>query len=253
MTKIASEEAKRIIEHYLVCKDDLTYFDILKYGLSQKEAECLLNNWHQFDRPDIYSVSSEKIYGIEHFEYDAHGRHKRGSLQRKENNLIAKEMKQKAYGMLKDNDSCVISREMQSKANEDNYKNNFIYAFNTHYSKIDNYRIRLLERAGSNKIPVSMWFIAEDVTALGTHIIHRSKTGATYNLAWPLLFPEVEEIFKQSDKIDGIIFADNYYKKLTLIKRDKNAVDEFKKHNLYPNDKFLFFEPHTVLISEKIQ
>jgi len=60
MIKIACEEAKRIIGHYLVCKDDLTYFDILRYGVSQKEAEHLLNNWRQYDRPDIYSVSSEK-------------------------------------------------------------------------------------------------------------------------------------------------------------------------------------------------
>lgn len=71
MIKIACE-AKRIIEHYLVQKDNSMYFNVEKYGVNQKEAERLLNNWHQFDRPDIYSVSSEKIYGIEHFEYDAH-------------------------------------------------------------------------------------------------------------------------------------------------------------------------------------
>lgn len=82
----------------------------MKYGVSQKEAEHLLNNWHQFDRPDIYSVSSEKIYGIEHFEYDAHRRNKRGSLQRKENNLIVEEMKQKAYAVLKDK-VCIERRD----------------------------------------------------------------------------------------------------------------------------------------------
>ena len=121
MTKIASEEAKRIIEHYLVCKDDLTYFDILKYGVSQKEAGCLLNNWHQFDRPDIYSVSSEKIYGIEHFEYDAHGRHKRGSLQRKENNLITEEDSLiPPHGVISKNDVIMAKRHRfkNAKLNE---------------------------------------------------------------------------------------------------------------------------------------
>jgi len=101
---------------------------------------------------------------------------------------------------------------MQLKANEDNYKNNFIHFFAAHYSKVDDYRNRLLGFADSNDVPVSIWFMAEDVTMLGTRIIHRDKTGVTYNLAWPLLFPEIEEIFMQSDKIDGIIFADNYYK-----------------------------------------
>lgn len=244
-------EAERSIEHYTVCKDDLMYFDILKYGVNQKEAEHLLNNWHQFDRPDIYSVSNEKIYGIEHFEYDAHGRHKRGSLQRKENNLITKEMKQKAYGMLKDNDSCVISREMQSKANEDNYKNNFIQAFNNHYSKVHDYKNRLLEIASSKNLPISIWFMAEDVTMLGTHIICRDKPNAAPCPAWPLLFPEVEKIFMQSNKINGIVFADNYYKKLTFVKRNKNAIEEFKKNNSQPNSEFIFFNPHVMSIFKK--
>ena len=252
MTKMASEEAKRIIEHYLVCKDDLTYFDILKYGVSQKEAECLLNNWHQFDRPDIYLVSSEKIYGIEHFEYDAHRRNKRGSLQRKENNLIVEEMKQKAYAVLKDKDSCVLRGEIQSKANVDNYKNNFIQAFNDHYSKVHDYKNRLIEVASSKNPPISIWFMAEDVTMLGTHIICRDKANTALCPAWPLLFPEVEEIFMQSNKIDGIIFADNYYKKLTFVKRNKDAIEEFKKNNSKPNSEFFFFNPHVMSIFEKI-
>ena len=96
-----------------------------------------------------------------------------------------------------------------------------------------------------------MWFIAEDVTALGAHIIHRSKTGATCNLAWPLLFPEVEEIFMQSDKIDGIIFTD-YYEELTLVKRNKNAIEEFKRYNSRPINKFFFFNPHIMSFYEKI-
>ena len=37
MIKIACEEVKRIIKHYLVCKDDLTYFDILKCVVIQKK------------------------------------------------------------------------------------------------------------------------------------------------------------------------------------------------------------------------
>ena len=245
-------EAERIMEHYAICKDDLSFFSIIKCGVNQEEAECLLRNWHSYDRPDIYSFCNEKIYGREHFEYDAHRCNKRGSLQRKEDNLIAKEMNQKAYAVLKDNDSCVLSGEIQSKANANNYKNNFIQAFNDHYSKVHDYKNRLLEVAGSINLPISIWFMAEDVTMLGTRIIHRDKTGVTYNLAWPLLFPEIEEIFMQSNKIDGIIFADNYYKKLTFVKRNKNAIEEFKENNSQPNGEFLFFNPHVMSIFEKI-
>ena len=231
-------EAERIMEHYTVRKDDLRSFSVVGCGINKEEVECLLRNWHSYDRPDIYSFCNEKIYGIEHFEYDAHKRNKRGSLQRKENNLIVEEMKQKAYAMLKDKDSCVLRGEIQSKANVDNYKNNFIQAFNDHYSKVHDYKNRLIEVASSKKPPISIWFMAEDVTMLGP--------------AWPLLFPEVEEIFMQSNKIDGIIFADNYYKKLTFVKRNKNAIEEFKKNNSQPNSEFLFFNPHVMSIFEKI-
>lgn len=244
-------EAERIMEHYTVCKDDLRSFSIVECGVNQEEVECLLRNWHSYDRPDIYSFCNEKIYGIEHFEYDAHKRNKRGSLQRKEDNLIAKEMKQKAYAALKDKDSCVLRGEIRSKANVDNYKNNFIQAFNDHYSKVHDYKNRLLEVASSKNPPVSIWFMAEDVTMLGTHINCRDNANATLHPAWPLLFPEVEKIFMQSSKIDGIIFADNYYKILTLVKRNKNAIAEFKKNNSQPNSEFLFFNPHVMSIFKK--
>jgi|GEM_PF-6605117 hypothetical protein len=120
MIKIACE-AKRIIEHYLVQKDNSMYFNVKKYGVNQKEAERLLNNWHQFDRPDIYSVSSEKIYGIEHFEYDTHGCHKRGSLQQKENNLITEEDSLiPPHGVISKNDVIMAKRHRfkNAKLNE---------------------------------------------------------------------------------------------------------------------------------------
>ena len=245
-------EAKRIMEHYVVRKGNLGSINILKYGVNQEEAEYLLRSWHSYDRPDMYSFCNEKIYGIEHFEYDAHKRNNRGSLQRKEDNLIVKEMNQKAFGVLKDNDSCVFNEEMQSKANEDNYKNNFIYAFNDHYSKVCDYKNRLLEVADSRSLPTSIWFMAEDVTMLGAHIIRRDKTNATLYPAWPLLFPEVEKIFMQSNEIDGIIFADYYYEELTLVKRNKNAIEEFKRYNSRPINKFFFFNPHIMSFYEKI-
>ena len=94
--------------------------------------------------------------------------------------------------------------------------------------------------------------MAEDVTMLGTHINCRDKANAELCPAWPLLFPEVEKIFMQSNKIDGIIFADNYYKKLTFVKRNKNAIEEFKENNSQPNGEFLFFNPHVTSIFEKI-
>ena len=53
-------EAERIIWHHLVQKDNSMYFNAMKCEVSQKEAKQLLNNWCQYDRPDIYSVSSEK-------------------------------------------------------------------------------------------------------------------------------------------------------------------------------------------------
>lgn len=153
--------------------------------------------------------------------------------------------------MLKDKDSCVLSGEIQSKANVDNYKNNFIQAPNDHYSKVHDYKNRLLKVASSKKPPVSIWFMAEDVTMLGTHINCRDKANAVLRPAWPLLFPEVEKIFMQSSKIDGIIFADNYYKILTFVKRNKNAIEEFKKNNSQPNSEFLFFNPHVMSIFKK--
>ena len=53
-------EAERIMWHYLVQKDNVMHFNVMKCGVSQKEAKHLLNNRRQYDRPDIYSASSEK-------------------------------------------------------------------------------------------------------------------------------------------------------------------------------------------------
>ena len=245
-------EAKRILEHYLFHSDNNFVFSISPFGVGPEKRKAILREWHSFERPDIYSNYNGKIYGLEHFEYDAHGRGKKGSLQRRENVKIKQSVEEEIKEKFKDHDSVTSFRELKSKANEEDYKANFVGSFKAHYSKIDEYKDHLSKTFDIDSKDIPIWFIAEDMTMLGSYFVCRNKPKQGAEPAFPLFFPEIEELFLKSKKLEGIIFADNCNKVLTIVKRNKKAVEMLKKHHHYFGESLFFFEPRIASTAIKI-
>lgn len=245
-------ESKRILKHYSFHKDNNFFFNITAFGVSIEKRKAVLREWHSFERPDIYSKYNGNIHGLEHFEYDAHSCSKKGSLQRRENIKIKCSVEKEIREKFKTQNSATSFRELNSKANENDYKANFISSFAKHYSKIDEYKNHLSKEFGINSKNIPIWFIAEDMTMLGSHFICYNKSEQGIEPAFPLFFPEIEELFLKSEKLEGIIFADNCNKILTLVKRNKHAIKLLKNHYHYFGEPLFFFEPKIANIAIKI-
>ena len=90
------------------------------------------------------------------------------------------------------------------------------------------------------------------MTPLGTYFIYRNRLKQGLEPAFPIFFPEIEKLSLESAKIDGIIFADNCNKVLSLVKRTTSSVEALKKYHHYRGEPLFFFEPKIASTAIKI-
>ena len=253
MTK---NEAEYISRKYLNHDSKSPYLECSLLGLSLSEAERILNGWHSFESPDIYTKYNKTVYGLEHFKYDARKRNKNGSQQRRDDIKIKQSADEKIRKKIEIEDSATAHEEIKSVPKPEYYKDNFIASFKLHYSKIDRYKENLSNKLGVNKENVAIWFIAEDETILGSRFEPEHDDNINTRPFFPLFFPEIENLFIESKNLEGIIFisAKNPYDKtLTLVKRTKHSVKELKKYHDYRGEPLFFFEsPQFAMFAEKI-
>ena len=235
-----ANEAKKILEHYLFRNGDNLAFSVDLFGVSQDECHEILRNWHPFERPDIYSTNENAIYGLEHFEYDAHRHGRKGSQSSKERHSIKQTIDADIREKFEHQAVVTSFRSMSSKANEEYYKGSFIDTFTEHYAKVENYKNNIATELNIGSKDISIWFIAEDMTPLGTYFICRNKPKQGLEPAFPIFFPEIEKLFLESTKIDGIIFADNCNKILSLVKRDTSSIEALKEYHHYQGESLFF-------------
>ena len=253
MTK---NEAEYISRKYLNHDSKSPYLECSLLGLSLSEAERILNGWHSFESPDIYTKYNKTVYGLEHFKYDARKRNKNGSQQRRDEIKIKQSADEKIRKKIEIEDSATAHEEIKPVPKPEYYKDNFIASFKLHYSKIDRYKENLSNKLGVNKENVAIWFIAEDETIFGSSCCYNHDNSISRRPFFPLFFPEIENLFIESKNLEGIIFisAKNPYDKtLTLVKRTKHSVKELKKYHDYRGEPLFFFEsPQFAMFAEKI-
>ena len=253
MTK---NEAEYISRKYLNHDSKSPYLECSLLGLGKRKAKRILSNWHSFESPDIYTKYDKTVYGLEHFKYDARKRNKNGSQQRRDEMKIKQSADKKIRKKIKTENSITIHEEIKSVPKPEYYKDNFITSFKLHYSKIDQYKENLSSKLGVDKENVTIWFIAEDETILGSRFEPEHDDNINTRPFFPLFFPEIENLFIESKNLEGIIFisAENPYDKtLTLVKRTKHSVKELKKYHDYRGEPLFFFEnPQVVMFAGKI-
>lgn len=253
MTK---NEAEYISRRYLNHDSKSPYLECSLLGLSLSEAERILNGWHSFESPDIYTKYNKTVYGLEHFKYDARKRNKNGSQQRRGEIKIKQSADEKIRKKIEIEDSATAHEEIKSVPKPEYYKDNFIASFKLHYSKIDQYKENLSNKLGVDKENVAIWFIAEDETMLGSHFEPEYDNNINMQPFFPLFFPEIENLFIESKNLEGIIFISTKNsddKTLTLVKRDKHSVKELKKYHDYHGEPPFFSEnPQVVMFAGKI-
>lgn len=169
--------------------------------------------------PDLISIYGNKIYGIEHFEFDSTKNiAKKGSSYKRQlakiDHKIDKEIKNKAK--VENVTPLMLNQDLQQ------YINNFKDIFNKHYTQINQYLKNLnLDYPNSKK---EIWFFIEDVTPLGNSYLNNKCKPKLFH---PMLSMELIELIEKSNKIGGIILAVKNI--LYIYSNNKFEIDILKK------------------------
>ena len=103
------------------------------HALSAKELSFALKNMNQFERPDLFAVTDNRIIILEHFEFDASKRSRKGLIGKREEHQLEKRRISAKTNSILSLDKATYSISLYSWAN------NFTHYFDRHYSKIPDY------------------------------------------------------------------------------------------------------------------
>lgn len=234
----------------------------------EKELECIkiINKKNLFspaiifeesERPDFISI--DKTIGVEHFLIDVlETSKKEGSLSRKQDYLI-----KNTIGYYKENPEEVLDNDIKNgKATDfissiinkplngirgfdcEKFKNSFIRIYKDHYKNIDDYKKNaekiffLIEIRYPNPIINKFGYIVKDN--------RKERCQAVKGIPFP---KEIINIFKNSDKLDGIIlcfvpyeYISNKIGKYKIIKIENKDFNNFEKiKGIVACDKFDYY------------
>ena len=117
----------------------------------------MLNNLKSFEAPDMYSKIDNDVYIIEHFEFDASKRNRKGMSGIKEENALKQRISEKT-------EENYIIDQVHYNVDKQSFQKNFEGVFDHHYKKIDKY-IENLKNQGilcdSDRVHVG--FFAENI------------------------------------------------------------------------------------------
>ena len=206
---------------------------ILAFGITEEEARNMLISMRQFggtkqdkteiDGPDMVSVFDGHKIGIEHFEYDASPKGRKGSFERKLLEKAAKQFEKEAREALKTQPSCFLTKQLDNKNSIKALKNSFSKNFLEHKPKTQYYR----KNISSNKI----WFLAEDSSAMTPMVYSFFLDGFPEYPLLPVFYDEMQKQVLSSD-IEGIILAStfpvsNYF---VFVRNDEQSFRAFSDH-----------------------
>lgn len=239
---------------YDVCNHDIRYHGIN----SKKLAENLQNSYNTsnliyegqneftISRPDILLISEDCIYGIEHFEFDDFKRRK-GSTGKA---FIKKKEKDFQTNFNDYGTNLPYYCESYDMENEENlqtgyefFVDNFLYAFNEHYNKINEYKENIknfLKEKGLSK-EIKIYFLIENASPMMPFC---NDDGLIYI---PFYSKEIQERIQKSNDLDGIISLNKDNAVLTFI----YSKEDGKINEIFPiKDKEYYHsasKPHMIL------
>lgn len=173
--------------------------------------------------PDLISKINNKIYGIEHFEFDSTKNDKKGSRFKQQIGIIDN----KVNNEIKSKDKVHNTSVLELSQDLSNYINNYKKIYNYHYSRIQSYFENLNRDYPSLKKEI--WFFIEDVTPFGNHYLDADCNPVLFQ---PMLVKELIELFENSPLLKGILFATNSFgneKKIFAYLNKLNNINKWRK------------------------
>ena len=176
-----------------------------------------LNNLNYLNPPDMYAELDDKIIIIEHFEFDASKRTRKGMEGKKEEALL----KQRIFDTPVDNKFHIDKGNY--KISLENWQSNFDDTFNSHYKRIPKYKESIydyLKKSDSKPIIVG-FFIENQYSPI---VYDETKIGELY------YFDTIQFANKiiNSHELDFVLFGSNYKGHPQIFYFDRGSFDIFQ-------------------------
>lgn len=109
------------------------------HAISDEDLQLTFDNLNPFEHPDMYAVLDDKIIIIEHFEFDASKRTKKGMKGKEEEALLWKRIQTTPIDGDLSNDGELPTDKGTYEISLEQLRSNFEYTFDIHYNKIPDY------------------------------------------------------------------------------------------------------------------
>lgn len=184
--------------------------------------------------PDIIYETDGFVLGIEHFEFDAAGKNRKGSKMKLAEILANKELEVKRKGIKKY--PMFTEATVSVEFSYEGYLQSLIYAFQTHAERIEAYKAEIKKHYPNKKVYFA--FYIEDVTAIGNYVETKNGQEPMY----PMLVKEFLDIVTTTCGIDFIIsrIQDFYIYNLCIYELKEDIIKSLRE-NVYDmnRDKYI--------------
>jgi hypothetical protein len=209
--------------------------------LDKEFLEELSVSYHEiieFERPDLLIHLNEKLLAIEHFEFDASSKNRKGSNDKREFSERNREFDR----LISETTEfpLIQNQAVNCEYSYSNYIKNFKETFSKHLSNITDYKNNIIESGLANKEEeILICFFIEDTTPLGTYRLIDGDL-ISCNL---FFLREYVEIISNSREIDFVLFGhyDNQIEFMSNTEKTLKVLNENRIDDL--QEYFFCFEP----------
>ncbi len=206
--KDLGKEFRHLINDYLVSNPTIICcggFHIV----SSAKLNQYLHKLEPFDAPDMYAVDHDNSVMIEHFEFDASYKTKKGMRGKREENLLLEQITHRTL------DSTFHLDKPEYSISIKDWITNFESCFEEHYKRISAYRKKLQSEIGKRKSLVA-FFIEHQYSP---YIKIKSKI-----LEVPYIYTiQFHRFFQKKRDVDFILFGTYYRGKRQLFYVDHDS------------------------------
>lgn len=156
-----------------------------------------------FEQPDIIIPLGDKVFAIEHFEFDASSFNKKGSMDKRK----LAERNREFDKLIADSDfsevPLVATTSVDCTYSSDCYIKNFKTVFENHIAKITEYKKHIIDANKAKQMDdIIMCFFIVDTTPLGCYCLEDSL-----KIFVPFQVKECLELITQAKEIDCLLFG----------------------------------------------
>lgn len=189
------------------------------YAVPFAELNTALHNMNAHDRPDMYSVVDDKIFIIEHFEFDASRCTSKGMCGKKEEALLERRIEAAVP------DNSYHFEQAKYELSLESWQQNFERTFRRHYERIPAYiaAVQGLKQEYEDKKIIVGFFIENQFAP----IIYAGKG------VQELFYFETRqfaEMIKASDALDFVLFGCNFEGRPQIFYFDRPGLEKLKGH-----------------------